>query len=241
MKRPRIHALIPAAGASGRFGGTVLKQYAHLLGKPVIAHAIEALRRDPSVSAVTVALAEDDGIYDDLVRPEFPAIETMVGGASRARTVMRGLRHILATDEAAEWVLVHDAARPCLQPRMLEELIRSGLECPDGAILAIPLNDTVKRADAEKRIERTLDREGLWAAQTPQFFPLHRLARALADALEAGESPTDEAAAMERTGARPALVIGAQSNIKITRPEDLRLAEALLKASGSGTTHFSEA
>lgn len=241
MNRPRIHAFIPAAGASGRFGGTTLKQYAHLRGKPVLAHAIEALRRHPSVSAVTVALAADDGIYDGLIRPEFPGIETTVGGPSRARTVMRGLRHILATDSAAQWVLVHDAARPCLQPRMLEVLIERGLACPDGAILAVPINDTVKRADEAGRVERTLERDRLWAAQTPQFFPLLRLARALADALEADESPTDEAAAMERAGARPVLVMGAQTNIKITRPEDLRLAEAVLKAFESGTTHSSEA
>lgn len=230
MNLPRIHALVPAAGLSGRFGGTILKQYAHLLGKPVIAYSIEAMKHHPAVSAVTVAVAEDDGIYDELIRPRYTDVGTVVGGASRAHTVMKGLQHILSTDSSAEWVLVHDAARPCLQPRMLDDLIAAGMDNPDGALLAVPLNDTVKRAAGDGRIQETLSRDRLWAAQTPQFFPLRRLAEALSEALESGQSPTDEAAAMERTGARPSLVMGSQTNLKITRPDDLWLAEAALQS-----------
>lgn len=234
MNAPRIHAFIPAAGMSGRFGGTTLKQYAHLLGKPVIAYSIEALRDHPAISRVTVALAEDDGIYDDLVRPMFTDVDTTAGGPSRAETVLNGLRHILADNPLADWVLVHDAARPCLQARQIDDLVRSGLACRDGALLAVPLNDTVKRAADDGRISGTVSREGLWAAQTPQFFPLRPLERALTEALAAGESPTDEAAAMERAGARPLLVMGSQTNIKITMPEDLTLAEVVLRTDQRG-------
>lgn len=230
MNRVRIHALIPAAGLSVRFGGTTLKQYAHLLGRPVIAHSIEAVMQHPAVSDVTVALAEDDGIYDELVRPLYPKVGTTTGGPSRARTVMNGLRHILRAEPGAEWVLVHDAARPCLPARCLDDLIRAGLGSPDGAILAIPVSDTIKRAGEDRAIDATVDRGGLWRAQTPQLFPLRRLSEALSAALEAADPPTDEAAAMERAGARPLLVMGARINFKITGPEDLAVAEALLRA-----------
>ena len=236
MSEPRIHALIPAAGLSVRFGGTTLKQYAHLLGRPVIAHSIELLRSHPAVGKVTVALAQDDGIYDELVRPRYPDVGTTVGGSSRAETVLNGVRHILASDPGAEWILVHDAARPCLPRKFLDALITAGLESHDGAILAIPVSDTVKRADESGKIEGTVSRENLWRAQTPQLFPLKRLAKALADALGDRDAPTDEAAAMEREGARPRLVMGTQINIKITGPEDLELAEILLETFGSSAT-----
>lgn len=240
MSQPQIHALIPAAGSSRRFGGTTLKQYMHLCGKPLINYSIEAVRRHPAILGVTVALAENDGIYDQHIRPRFPDVGTTLGGPSRAQTVMNGLEYILAKDPSAEWVLVHDAARPCLPPRCLDELIAFGLASRDGALLAIPVSDTIKRSAADGRIENTVSREGLWQAQTPQLFPARRLAEALAEALPEKESPTDEAEAMERAGARPLLVMGAQANIKITRPEDLHMAEALLKAAGLDTMHKRE-
>jgi len=142
---------------------------------------------------------------------------------------MNGLRHVLAMDPLANWVLVHDAARPCLDKKLMDNLISTGLDCPDGAILAIPVSDTVKQADDDQRIEKTLSRNRLWRAQTPQLFPIRRLAKALANALSDQNAPTDEASAMERQGARPRLVMGSQFNIKITGPEDLSLAEVLLR------------
>ena len=240
MSKPRIHALIPAAGMSVRFGGTTVKQYAHLLGKPVLAHTIEILARHPDISAVTVALAADDGIYNELVRPLFPSVGTTIGGPSRARTVLNGLRWIRENDRDAQWVLVHDAARPCLPPARIDALLEAGLKSPDGAILALPVSDTIKRSGDGHAIAETLSREGLWRAQTPQLFPLFRLLRALESALEAGVSPTAEAAAMERAGARPLLVQGAQINIKITGAEDLKLAAVLLQAFAEETKHEGE-
>ncbi len=225
----RVHALIPAAGRSVRFGGTTLKQYAHLLGQAVIAHSIQAVRRHPAVAAVTVALAPDDGIYDELVRPAYPAVRTVAGGDSRARTVMNGLASILEQDPDSEWVLVHDAARPCLPMDALRRLLAKGLDSPTGAILAVPVSDTLKLADEEGRIQSTVPRERFWAAQTPQLFRTRELAANLEAALAAGELPTDEAAAMERAGVRPLLVEGSADNIKITGPADLMLAEFVLQ------------
>jgi 2-C-methyl-D-erythritol 4-phosphate cytidylyltransferase len=226
---PRIHALIPAAGRSVRFGGTTLKQYAYLMGAPVIAHSIEAVRKHPAVCGVTVVLASDDGIFDTLLRPDYPDVRIVAGGDSRAQSVLNGLESIRNGDPQCDWVLVHDAARPCLGRGDLVRLIEQGVATPAGAILAVPVRDTLKRADAEGRIAGTVDRATLWAAQTPQLFPIAELAANLAAALEAGEVPTDEAAAMERAGAKPKLVEGCSTNIKITAAGDLSLAEFILQ------------
>jgi 2-C-methyl-D-erythritol 4-phosphate cytidylyltransferase len=224
-----LHALIPAAGHSVRFGGTTLKQYAHVLSMPVIAHTIEAITRHSAVRSVTVALAPDDGIFGELIRPRYPAVNTVTGGESRAQSVMNGLEFIRERYPDCDWVLVHDAARPCLSAAALRRLLDEGLNSETGAILAMPVSDTLKIADAHGRIESTVDRERYWAAQTPQLFPLEPLATNLAAALAAGETPTDEAAAMERAGVRPLLVAGATTNIKITGAEDLDLAQFILQ------------
>jgi 2-C-methyl-D-erythritol 4-phosphate cytidylyltransferase len=229
MSYPSVHALIPAAGHSVRFGGTTLKQYAHLMGQPVIAHSIEAVRRHPAVGSVTVALAPDDGIFDELVRPVYPWVHTVEGGASRAATVMNGLQSILEREPDSAWVLVHDAARPCLSVNSLRSLLAAGLASAHGAILAAPVSDTLKLADDAGCIASTVDRSRFWAAQTPQLFRIRELATNLQTALTSGESPTDDAAAMERAGCHPLLVEGPRSNIKITGPEDLALAEFILQ------------
>jgi len=229
VSHPRVHALIPAAGHSVRFGGTTLKQYAHLMGQPVIAHSIEAVSRHPAVTDVTVALAPDDGIYAELVAPAYPAVHTVTGGDSRAESVMNGLAAIVERDPSCEWVLVHDAARPCLPVAALRRLLASGLDSPHGAILAVPVSDTLKLANDAGCIESTVDRARFWAAQTPQLARVRELAESLRAALAAGESPTDDAAALERAGYHPLLVEGPRSNLKITGPEDLVLAEFILQ------------
>lgn len=228
-KPAEIHALIPAAGSSVRFGGTTLKQYAHLLGQPVIAHSIEALKRHERVASVTVVLAEDDGIFDELIRPDWPEVRTVAGGESRAQSVMNGLDFIRANEPRCGWVLVHDAARPCLSQGALGRLLDEGLRSRSGGILAVPVSDTLKHADHEGHILHTVDRTHYWAAQTPQLFPLEELAVNLRSALRVGQLPTDEATAMEYAGVHPLLVRGSTSNIKITGPEDLSLAEFILR------------
>ena len=228
MNGSRVHALIPAAGHSVRFGGTTLKQYAHLLGMPVMAHSISAVLRHDSVGSLTVALAPDDGIFDELIRPDFPQVLTVTGGASRAQSVMNGIHFITGQYPDCEWVLVHDAARPCLSVADLGRLMEEGLQSMAGAILAIPVNDTLKLADVSGHIEQTVDRARYWAAQTPQLFRIDPLRKNLEAALAAGMSPTDEASAMELAGMHPLLVAGSSTNIKITGTEDLALAEFIL-------------
>jgi len=229
VSQPSVHALIPAAGLSVRFGGTTLKQYAHLMGQPVIAHSIEAVSRHPAVGSVTVALAPDDGIYAELVAPGYPAVHTVTGGDSRAESVLNGLEAILERDPTCDWVLVHDAARPCLPIEALRRLLTVGLASPHGAILAVPVSDTLKVADSAGCIESTVDRSRFWAAQTPQLLRARELAENLREAMAAGEAPTDDAAALERAGLHPLLVEGPRSNLKITGPEDLALAEFILQ------------
>ena len=229
MSGPRVHALIPAAGQSVRFGGTTLKQYTHLVGQAVIAHSIEAVQRHPAVTHVTVALAPDDGIYNDLIRPVYPDVTTVAGGETRAMTVMNGLRFIMEINPDCEWVLVHDAARPCLSTSSLRDLLERGLASESGAILAIPVSDTLKVADEFGYIKHTVDRSQYWSAQTPQLFPIEQLAANPSSALSRGMHPTDEAAVMESAGVHPLLVQGAASNIKITGSDDMSLAEFILQ------------
>jgi 2-C-methyl-D-erythritol 4-phosphate cytidylyltransferase len=229
MNEPRIHALIPAAGQSVRFGGTTLKQYAHLMGQAVIAHSIEAVRKHPAVKQVTVALAPDDGIYRELIRPAYRDVTTVMGGDNRAQTVLNGLRFIRENDSSCDWVLVHDAARPCLSSASLHDLLEQGLATDCGAILAMPVSDTLKLADENGYIESTVDRSHYWSAQTPQLFPIVQLLANLESAMASGYTPTDEAAAMEKAGVHPLLVKGSVSNIKITGSEDLALAESILR------------
>jgi 2-C-methyl-D-erythritol 4-phosphate cytidylyltransferase len=229
VNRQRVHALIPAAGRSVRFGGTTLKQYAHLLGMPVMAHSIAAVERHVAVESVSVALAPHDGIFEQLVRPTFPSVQTVTGGNSRAQTVMNGLRFIIQQHPDCDWVLVHDAARPCLSSADLNRLLDEGLKSDTGAILAVPVHDTLKLADETGCIEQTVDRSGYWAAQTPQLFRIGELVMNLEAALSAGLEPTDEASAMEFAGVQPLLVEGSTSNIKITGAEDLALAEFILQ------------
>lgn len=236
MARPVVHALLPAAGQGRRFGGGVLKQYLPLAGRPVLAHAIDAVNRYPEIAGVTVVLGAEDRIFGEMIEPEFDGIRTVIGGESRAESVLNGLRAIQQRYPETDWVLVHDAARPCLPAACLDALLEAGLASADGAILAVPVQDTLKRANDRDLVVETVDREALWAAQTPQLFPLQRLAAAIEAMLEAGEAPTDEASAMQYAGAQPLLVRGSPANIKITWPEDVAIAEAWLAAQRQGGT-----
>ena len=230
MSHHIIHALIPAAGQGDRFGGSIPKQYAKVAGRPVLAHAIVPFHEHPQISGVTVVLAEDDERFHTLGFSGNTGISTVTGGVTRAESVLRGLDHIRQLDPQADWVLVHDAARPCLSRTDLDRLLSEGLANPHGAILAIPMRDTLKSGDENNCIKATVDRAGLWAAQTPQLFPLESLMDAMQSMLDAGLQPTDEAAAMEHRGARPSLVMGSVANIKITWPGDLAVAEAWLSS-----------
>ncbi len=228
MNRSQVHALIPAAGRGTRFGGSVMKQYLPVCGKAVLAHTISLFQFHPMISGITVILSEDDQWFESSVGNLAAAVETVSGGETRSQSVRNGLQHVIENHPDCDWVLVHDAARPCLSPVSLDRLLEQGLQSPDGAILAMPLGDTLKRAGDDQEIAATVDRSGLWAAQTPQLFPTETLAKAIDAAHRDGRELTDEASAMEFAGARPRLVMGSVANIKITHPSDLAIAEALL-------------
>ena len=224
--------MVPAAGVGRRMGGNTPKQYLQLAGKTVIEHTLDRLLTHPQIAGVCVALSEGDPYWPQLPIAKVPKILLADGGRERCDSVLSGLNRL--TDVAAEddWVLVHDAARPCLRPGDIDKLIAESQASGVGGILAVPVHDTVKQAGAAgDTIEKTVPRERLWRAFTPQMFRLQQLRAALVAALEKGAVVTDEASAMEMAGYHPRLVEGAVDNIKITRPEDLPLAEYYLSQS----------
>lgn len=226
----RVIALVPAGGIGARAvaEGEIAtpKQYRVLAGQPMLRHAVSALLTDPRVVEVRVIVAPEDdraqAILSGLPRTHcFP-----FGGAQRADTVLNGLRQ---TDFASQdWVLVHDAARPGLPAEALSRLLDACLTRKIGGLLAMPMSDTVKHADAEQCVDRTLDRKHLWMAQTPQMFRAGDLQVALIQAAKAGFVVTDEASAMEFAGYKPLLVPGSGRNAKITWPEDFDWVQSWL-------------
>ena len=214
--------VVPAAGVGRRMGAGCPKQYLPLAGRFLIEHTLTRLLEHPRIDEVIVALAPEDTFFSTLTIADHPRLRIAQGGADRAQSVLNGLR--LAR---SEWVLVHDAARPCITHRDIDQLIHEGL-AGDGAILATRVRDTMKRGDAGGRILKTVEREQLWHALTPQFFPTQALREALEQGLAQGRIITDEASAMEQAGFHPQLVEGRADNIKVTRPEDLALAALYL-------------
>jgi 2-C-methyl-D-erythritol 4-phosphate cytidylyltransferase len=224
----RHFALVPAAGFGTRFAASAPKQYLSVAGHSLLWHSVASLLAHPAIGRVAVVLHPDDRLFDE--QPWGPMGERMsalrCGGGTRAESVRNGLaalRDDLADDD---WVLVHDAARPCLTVDLLRRLLETLEGDAVGGLLAVPLADTLKRSDADQRVVRTEPRDGLWRAQTPQMFRYRFLARALASADLA--SVTDEASAVEALGLSPRLVLGSERNVKVTYPEDLALAELIL-------------
>ncbi|ODU46532.1 MAG: 2-C-methyl-D-erythritol 4-phosphate cytidylyltransferase [Lysobacteraceae bacterium SCN 69-48] len=223
-------ALVPAAGSGRRFGGEVPKQYLHAAGKPLIAHALDALSAHPRIDGVVVALAVDDPHWPGWTSLHGKPVIACAGGGERADSVLAALRALPEGVAEDELLLVHDAARPNLRGDDIGRLIDAATACADGAILAAPVRDTLKRAGESGRIAATEPRDGLWRALTPQAFRRDLLGRALEAAQLAGIAVTDEAMAVERLGLHPALVEGREDNLKVTTPADLALAEFLLSS-----------
>ena len=223
----RIWFVVPAAGASRRLGGAMPKQYLRIAGRTVLEHALGPLLAHAAIAAGAVVIAEDDLHWAGLPEAVRSRVVVAPGGRERADSVLSGLR---ALESAApeDWVLVHDAARPCLAGGDLDRLIGQCRPDPVGGLLATPVTDTLKRSGDDQRVLETVAREGLWQAQTPQMFRQGLLLQALTGALAAGECPTDEAAAVERMGLRPRLVEGSTFNIKITRAADVEFAARVL-------------
>lgn len=224
----RLWAVVPAAGKGSRMGADRPKQYLELAGRSVLEHTLRRLLAEPRLAGVVVAFAADDAEGPRIVGRLGARVRATLGGAERCHSVLNGLDALPAAD-AGDWVLVHDAARPCLRQADLGRLIDSLLGDACGGILAVPVRDTLKRCAADGAIEHTVDRARLWHALTPQMFRLGVLRSALRAAIEGGRLVTDEAQAVELAGGVPRVVEGHADNIKITRPEDLPLAEHYLE------------
>jgi len=226
---PDYIALIPAAGFGSRMGNEVPKQYLPVLGNPMIFHAVNRLCNADAIKRVYVVLSPQDDWWREYDWSAFVEKLTPLycGGDTRAESVLNGLLQIQHDIRSHDWVLVHDAARPCLTADHLAHLIAEVGNDEVGGLLAVPVADTLKRADEQGRVQRTEPREGLWQAQTPQMFRHGVLVKAL-QALGT-EMPTDESRAVEHFGLRPKLVACDSRNLKVTYPQDLQLAELILK------------
>lgn len=220
----RIFAIVPAAGIGTRMQSDRPKQYLSLLGKTILQHTLEKLLNYPVIEKIIVAVAKDDPYLIHFPLKDHQKIQWVIGGETRDQSVLNALNAITEQDV---WVMVHDAARPCITHQDLDKLLQ--ITDQSGAILAKPVVDTIKKAfPTTTVIEKTEDRSQLWHALTPQFFPAVRLKNALISATQQGLTVTDEASALELVGEHPRLVAGRSDNLKITRPEDLALAEFYL-------------
>ncbi len=224
---PSLVAIVPAAGVGSRMQADRPKQYLTIQGKTVLEHTVEKLLSHPKVDHVVVAISQGDPYYPQLAIANHPQVTRVDGGQERADSVLSGLQFV-AQQGLAEWVLVHDAARPCVTLQDIDALIDSATAHAVGGILAAPVKDTMKRSHANQDIDHTVERVNLWHALTPQMFKTQLLTSALERALEQGAVITDEASAIEWIGQNPMLVTGRSDNIKITQPEDLALAEFYL-------------
>jgi 2-C-methyl-D-erythritol 4-phosphate cytidylyltransferase/2-C-methyl-D-erythritol 2,4-cyclodiphosphate synthase len=222
--------IMPAAGSGSRFGAAVPKQYAPLLGRAVIEWALAPFLADPQCSGIVVALAPEDPWWPQVAARLPVPVTTVLGGAHRSESVLKGLQGLGGRAGERDWVLVHDAARPCLTPEDLARLLRALEHEETGGLLASPGADTLKYGPAgdQTTVDRTVDRTGLWRALTPQMFRCGALRQALEAAHHAGRTPTDESQALEWAGARPRLVAGSAANLKVTTAQDLVVAAAIL-------------
>lgn len=226
MTESHCWGVIPAAGSGTRMGAELPKQYLELAGKPLIRHALDALLQAPEIAGVMLAVQPDDSRAESLAG--LPRTRLTSGGERRADSVLAALRALAPQAGDSDWVLVHDAARPCLSPEDLRRLMSAVRDTGRGGLLAQAVVDTLKRVDDAGQVIATVPRDGLWRAQTPQMFRLGELRDALERALAAGVEVTDEASAMEWAGHPVQVVPGDPRNIKVTVPADLALAHLYL-------------
>ena len=226
--RERYWVIIPAAGIGKRMRSDIPKQYLPLAGRSVLEHTLHRLSSHPSIAEIIVVIAEDD-VYWRKLKLDWVAkpVRTVIGGDERCHSVLNGLKYLSQRADDNDWVLVHDAARPCIRPGDIDLLI-SQCNDTDGGLLAIQVRDTMKQAD-NSHVAATINRDNLWHALTPQMFRYAKLKSALEKTIEAKQLVTDEAMAMEISGVKPRLVPGHADNIKITQPEDLTLAAFYLQ------------
>jgi 2-C-methyl-D-erythritol 4-phosphate cytidylyltransferase len=224
----KFHVIIPAAGSGSRMRSETPKQYLPLLSRPLITWCLDVFYANPKINQVHLALHPQDEVWSNQVSNNQKLNVLRTGGETRAQTVLNTLQKINADEN--DWILVHDAARPGLTHALLNKLLTTLQDDAVGGLLAVPLADTLKRADMNQRVQKTESREALWQAQTPQMFQYGLLKRALIKANANSQQPTYEAQAIEFLGFSPNLVVGELRNLKITYPQDLLLAETILAA-----------
>jgi 2-C-methyl-D-erythritol 4-phosphate cytidylyltransferase len=224
----KIWVVIPAAGIGTRMSSETPKQYMKIQNKCILEHALEQFCFYSGIDGVVVALADGDPYWSSLSISSNEKLMITSGGEERCHSVLNGLRHLDDFAQGDDWVLVHDAARPCLRVEDIEKLINTVSEQGRGGLLAVPVRDTMKRADSSNSVTETVGRLGLWHALTPQMFRLAELKTAIENALAEGMLVTDEAQAMEFSGISPLLIEGHSDNIKVTLPLDILLADLFL-------------
>jgi 2-C-methyl-D-erythritol 4-phosphate cytidylyltransferase len=230
--KAKLWVVMPAAGSGSRMRESVPKQYLCIHGSTILEHSINVFLANDEIQKIIVALAKDDQHFGQLNLAKEQRVATTIGGSSRAESVLNGLNALRINDSRvndSDWVLVHDAARPCLSDELLSKLINRLRDDDVGGILAIPVKDTLKRANKFQTISATIDRADIWQAQTPQMFRYGLLKAALTLAIEQKIDITDEASSLENSGYEAKLIEGDARNLKVTTPEDLALAAFLLK------------
>ena len=227
---PPIWLVIPAAGSGSRMQVDQPKQYLQLCGKPIIENTLERFLELNFIQGIIVAISQGDQYWQENKISQNEKIRTVIGGKSRAESVLNALRDLYECSCKPEsmWVLVHDAARPCVTKNKIIELVYSSIQSNVGGILASVVTDTLKRVNGDGSISHTEDRSALWQAHTPQFFKLEQLFQSLTECLKAGIVITDEASAIEAKGGEVKVVADRRDNIKVTLPEDLAWAEYIL-------------
>ena len=225
-------AVVPAAGVGKRMQADRPKQYLEIAGRPLIEYAITQLMANPHIEGVVVAISADDEYWPALEIALDKPLWVVEGGVERCHSVLNALQELATRANEEDWVLVHDAARPCVRAEDITHLITQLMNDDIGGLLAVPVRDTMKRAGTNQRVIATEERKGLWHALTPQMFRFGKLRHALEQAIEDESLVTDEASAMELAEYEPLLVEGHADNIKVTRPEDLALATFYLQQQG---------
>ena len=226
---PKLWVILPAAGSGSRFSKTELKQYQMIQERTVLEHTVARLNQLP-LTGYVLAIGVQDNVAKTLPFSRLEKAHFCLGGAERVNSVLNALNYLSQIASEDDWVLVHDAARPCVSRDCLQQLVNAAMIKDQAAILAIPVRDTLKRVMTGSEIDETVDRSILWQAQTPQMAKLGVLKRAIQQALQDGATITDEASALEHMGESVQVVQGRSDNIKITYPDDLELARLILQA-----------
>ncbi|OCY29067.1 2-C-methyl-D-erythritol 4-phosphate cytidylyltransferase [Acinetobacter pittii] len=229
ISQTKLWAVIPAAGSGSRFSKTELKQYQYIQNTTVLEHTVRCISQLP-LNGYVLAIGTQDTFAQTLAFQDIDKAHFCMGGAERVHSVLNALNHLLTFADENDWVLVHDAARPCVTIECLNALVEQAIESNHSAILAIPVRDTLKQVRVDNYINKTVSRDSLWQAQTPQIAKIGKLKKAIEYALENNIAITDEASALEYMGETVQVVMGRSDNIKITYPDDLELARLILQS-----------